>query len=418
MGDITRRHALRNAGAAGFLGLAAAAANASPSLPEPALHDRDPEKYWARIRSDQFSLPDWRIFLNNGSLGVAPRPVVAAVTAYLEHAATLASDEYPRWGYETLDSHRTEMAEFAGCSKDELAFTHNATEAMSFIAEGLDLKPRDEIVMTDQEHPSGRGPWLRRQARDGILVREVKLPLPPSSPQQLADLLISGIGPRTRVLSFSGITTTTGLILPVRQICEAARSKGVLTVVDGAHMNGQIPLQLSELGCDLFAGSPHKWLFAPAGCGLLYGRGDMLDRLWPTVVTGNWADKSLKSARFMMVGTNNRALIEGMLAGLRFHKAIGSDRIYTRIHALARTVRERAAASRHLELLTPADDRMYGALVTFRIKAPDVKPLLEACKRKRIWIVESDRMRISTHIHTRPSDIDAFFETLNEVYGP
>jgi selenocysteine lyase/cysteine desulfurase len=142
----------------------------------------------------------------------------------------------------------------------------------------------------------------------------------------------------------------------------------------------------------------------------------MLDRLWPTVVTGNWADKTLKSARFMMVGTNNRATVEGMLAGLRFHKSIGSNRIYARIHSLAREVYRKAAASPHLGLLTPNDSRMYGALVTVLVKG-DVKPLFEACRRKRIWILQSDRLRISAHIHTRPSDIDAFFETVEEVYG-
>src|SRR5690606_6678202 len=121
------------------------------------------------------------------------------------------------------------------------------------------------------------------------------------------------------------------------------------------------------------------------------------------------------SARFMMVGTNNRGTIEGMLAGLRFHKAIGSERIYGRIHSLARNVYKAAAESPHLRLLTPADDRMYGSLVTVAPASGDAKPLLEACARKRIWILQSDKIRISTHIHTRPSDIDAFFETVEEV---
>src|SRR6185312_5224057 len=138
--------------------------------------------------------------------------------------------EYPRWGYETLDEYRSEMADFLGCGKDELAFTHNATEAMSMIAAGLDLKEGDEVLTTDQEHPSGRSGWLMRQARYGITVRPVEIPLPPRNPGQLADLLISAIGPRTRVLSFSGITTNTGLIFPMRDICAAARAKGVITV--------------------------------------------------------------------------------------------------------------------------------------------------------------------------------------------
>ena len=169
---------------------------------------------------------------------MAPRPVVQAVNDYMERGASLTEDEYPRWGYETLDAQREQFAGFIGCKKTELAIMHSATEAMSTIAAGLDLKSGDEVLITDQEHPSGRGCWYMRQARQGIKVREVKINLPPKSPEQLIDTVVSAIRPETRVLSFSGILTTTGLIMPVREICDAARRKGVITVVDGAHMLG------------------------------------------------------------------------------------------------------------------------------------------------------------------------------------
>src|SRR5688572_24304143 len=124
---MNRRDALK--GAAAFL--SATGMKGMPALPDPALLNSDPERYWSRIRAEQFTLPEWRVFMNNGSLGVAPRPVVAAVVDYITQAASRTSDEYPRWGYETLDEHRAEMAAYSGCKKDELAFTHNATEAMS-----------------------------------------------------------------------------------------------------------------------------------------------------------------------------------------------------------------------------------------------------------------------------------------------
>jgi isopenicillin-N epimerase len=294
---------------------------------------------------------------------------------------------------------------------------HNATEAMSTIAAGLDLKAGDEVLITDQEHPSGRACWYLRQARQGIKVREVKITLPPASLDQLADTLISAIGPNTRVLSFSGILTTTGLVMPVREICEAVRRKGIITVVDGAHMLGQIPMRISDLGCDYFAGSPHKWMFAPAGSGLLYIREENLGRLWPTIVTGNWDNLKFAAARFMMVGTNNGAVIEGTVAGLRFLQAIGLERVYQRIHELARDVRRRAAEIDYLELLTPDDDRMYGGLVTFRFRGKDPARFREACKKRRIWIYGGEWLRVSTHIHTRRKDLDAFFTTMRESLG-
>lgn len=390
---------------------------AAISLPPQSLLQRDPEVYWNRVRKEHFLLPGWRAYLNNGSLGVAPKSVVAAVQDSVARGASLVDDEYPRWGYETLDELRSELAAFTGCSKDELALTHNATEGMSTVAGGLDLKAGDEVLITDQEHPSGRSPWLLRKARHGVSVREVGIPLPPKSPEQLVEIVTGALGPRTRVLSFSGITTTTGLIMPVRELCTAARAKGIITVVDGAHMNGQVPLRLSDFNCDFFVGSPHKWLFAPPGCGLLYIREAMLERLWPNNATGGWDDKSLKAARFMRLGTNNLSIFDGLRAGLRFHQTLGSENIYERIHALAKDVYKKAAERSYLELLTPADDRMYGALVTFRLRRGDPKLLYEACRKQRMWIVGGERIRMSTHVHTRRADIEAFFRIADGLYA-
>jgi len=413
---------LRNSAyAAALFGLPAASPSATPSatpppLPLDSLFERDSEAYWTKLREEQFLLPRWRAFLQNGSLGIAPRPVVYAVEDYLNRSAALAMDEYPRWGYETLDEQRAAMAAYLGCKKDELAFLHNATEALSTIAAGIDLNAGDEVVMTDMEHPSGRSGWLQRQARHGIQVREVKLPVPPKTPDQLAELMISAIGPRTRVLFFSGIISPTGWIMPIRQICDAARAKGVISVVDGAHINGQIPVRLSELGCDYYAGSPHKWMFAPAGSGILYIREENLDKLWPLTVTGGWDRKELKAARFMMVGTNNRAIIEGTMAGLRFAQQVGTDRIYTRIHQLAKMTWQRAAQSASIELLSPEDDKMYGSIVTIRLKNKDhAAALAAACQKKRIWALQGPQIRLSVHIHTRRSDIDLFFKTVDET---
>jgi len=416
---ITRRELLRHSTtAAALFGLPATAASVRSTMPLPGndLYQRDPEAFWTKIRDEQFLLPGWRVFLQNGSLGIAPRPVLNAVTDYLTRSAALDLEEYPRWGYETLDDFRTEVSQYLGCQKDELALMHNATEALSTVEAGVELKAGDEVVITSQEHPSGKSGWYMRQARHGITVREVTIPLPPKDPGQLADIMISAIGPNTRVLSFSAITSPTGLVMPVKEICAAARAKGVMTLVDGAHVHGQIKMPISELGCDYFAGSPHKWMFAPAGSGFLYIREENLDKLWPNTVTGGWDNKELKAARFQMLGTNNRAIIEGLVAGVRFANQIGPDRIFDRMHQLARMVREQAAKTPYLELLTPEDDRMYGSLVTFRFtKKPDA--FFAACKQKKIWTTGGSPLRVSVHIHTRPSDIEAMFQTMHETLG-
>ena len=363
-------------------------------------------------------LPEKRIFLNPGSLGVAPRPVLHAVIASLNRGAEYATDNIVRWGYETMDAERAEMAEFLGCAKDELAFTHNCTEAMSIIANGLDLKAGDEVILTDQEHPGGSCCWRLKAARTGIAVREVAIPLSPKEPGELSERLISAIGPHTRVLSFSGITSPTGLILPCQEICRAARDKGVITVVDGAHMEGQIPVHLRELGCDYFAGSPHKWMFAPAGSGLLYGRDDALDRLWPAVVTVGWDNKhESHAARFMMVGTNSRAIFDGMMEGLRFLKQLGPEILYERTHHLARLVVEQARRRSYFEVITPDDPRLFHAIVSLRCASKQADALGAAMRENNINVIAGPRFRISTHIHARPSDIEKLFQVCDSVLG-
>jgi len=386
------------------------------ALPDISLRRSDPEGYWSQVRRGQFLLPEGRAFLNPGSLGVMPRSVMQAVFDSLHQGAEYASDTVQRWGYEPLEAERAEMASFLGCAAESLAFTHNCTEAMSFIAAGLDLKPGDEVVSTNQEHGGGISCWRVKAARSGIVLREVELPTRPRDPGELLEKLVSALGQRTRVLSFSGITSPTGLVLPARELCEAARARGVITVLDGAHMDGQMAVNLRELGCDYFAGSPHKWLFGPAGCGLLYGRPEALDQLWPTVASGGWDNKlGLKAARFMMVGTNNRATIDGMIAGVRFLKSLGEEVVYERQRSLTAHALTEARRRNYLEVITPEDTRLHRAMISIRFKSDQLDPLWIELRREDIGVLGGQRLRLSFHVHTRKTDIDRFFSVCDRV---
>lgn len=410
--DALRRLFLASAFAGAPLGEVAAE---SVSLPHQELPAADPEKYWDALRREQFLLADSRIFLNPGSLGVMPRPVLQAVFDSLTRAAEYSTDEVPRWGFEKLVDERTEMASALGCRPEELAFTHSCTEAMSFIANGIELQAGDEVLTTNEEHGSGYAAWQLKAARFGTTIRQVEIPITPKEPADLTERIVSAIGPKTRVLSFSGITSPTGLILPIQQICQAAREKGLITVVDGAHMVGQIPFALRELGCDYLAGSPHKWLFAPPGCGLLYGREDRLDRLWPSVVSMGWDNKAeWNAARFMIVGTNNRGTIEGMLAGLRFLKSLGETTVYQRLHHLARVALQSAQQRDYLEIITPDDSRFFQAMVTIRFKTDRLDALWDALKVNNIYTLHGQQLRLSMHVHTRSGDIQKFFEVCDQ----
>ncbi len=157
-------------------------------------------------------------------------------------------------------------------------------------------------------------------------------------------------------------------------------------------------------------------MFAPAGCGILFGRGDMLDRLWPAVVSGGWDNKKdLRAARFMMVGTNNRAIFHGMMAGLRLLKDLGPANVFARQKHLSRRIVDHVKRRSYVELVTPEDENLSAALVTIRFKQDDLRPLFEAMEKRRIWILGGKQMRLSVHVHTRPEDIDAFFSVADRV---
>src|SRR5260370_13315082 len=153
------------------------------------------------------------------------------------------------------------------------------------------------------------------------------VPKPAPNAAAVLNLFNDGITPRTRVLFFSDMSTGTGVVLPVKELCALARSKGILSAVDGAHVVGMMRLNVRELGCDMYTSSPHKWLQAPKGSGLLYVRDEVIDRLWNTIVTAGWDEPKLRPERFQRIGSSNVPALCGLWAAVHPANQIGLDRI-------------------------------------------------------------------------------------------
>jgi selenocysteine lyase/cysteine desulfurase len=421
-----RRHFLTTAATGlaaslAFRGTVLAQLEKAPSLPDHSLletnNDKNEDAYWAELRK-QFLIPEDEVYLNNGTVGSSPAPVLRAVFdgyATTEKMDQQDPEDYPIWGYASWNEFRDPLAEFVGCRRDEIALLRNATEANSYIANGLDLKPGDEVLMTDQEHPGGEHPWNLKAKRYGIVVKKVTLPRPVKDTAQVLNLFNDAITPRTRVIFFSHITTFSGVVLPAKELSALARSKGILSAIDGAHVPGMMRLDIHDLGCDMYSSSPHKWLQAPKGSGFLYVRDEVIDRLWNTIVTEGWDDPKLRAERFQRIGSSNVPALWGLRASIKFASDIGIDRIERRHRKLADYILEEMK-KRGAESWTSPDAALRCAIVA--VNVPPVKRMeLETWMWKykiRIRGAEPNKLRLSTPYYLQKKDIDKFLGKFDE----
>jgi len=414
-----------------FAGLASAAAatrlsplwrevldQAPAPLPDRSLYDSNEEAYWTALRK-QFIIPEDEVYLNNGTVGSSPAPVLRAIfDAYNDSEKMAQSDpeDYPIWGYAAWNEFRDPLAAFVGCTRDELALVRNATEANSYIANGIDLKPGDEVLITDQEHPGGEHPWNLRATRYGIVVKKIALPKPVPSAADVLNRFSDAITPRTRVIFFSHITTVTGVVLPARELCALARSKNILSAVDGAHVPGMMRLNIHELGCDLYSASPHKWLQSTKGSGFLYVRDEVIDRLWNTIATEGWDDPKLRAERFQRIGSSNVPALHGLRASIAFANQIGMDRIERRHRQMADHILKQMLAL-GAESWTSPDPALRCAIATVNVPPIQRMPLenwLWKEKKIRIRGGEPSKLRLSTPYFLLPKDVDRFLSAFDE----
>src|SRR5688500_1498695 len=238
------------------------------------------EDYWSVIQNS-FTVTRGIVNLNNGGVSPSPRIVTEALVRYIWQQEDATA--YTMWQLLEPQSEtiRTGLAEMFGCDREEIAITRNASESLEILLMGMDFKPGDEILTTTQDYPRMLTTLRQRERREGLVLKLVKIPIPPKNLNEITAAFERGITNRTKLILVSHQVNITGQITPVKAICEMARAKGIETIVDGAHSFAQFDFKHKDLGCDYFGTSLHKWLYAPKGTGLLYVKRDKIEKLWP-----------------------------------------------------------------------------------------------------------------------------------------
>jgi selenocysteine lyase/cysteine desulfurase len=417
---MQRRHFLRTAGALAFLrpdavhrARAATAGNARAA--EVLARDED---FWRDIQS-AFTLDRNIINLNNGGVSPSPRVVQDAMRRYLEFSNIAPARTM--WGVlePEVESVRRNLAADFGCDPEEMAITRNASEGLEICQFGLDLKPGDEVLTTDQDYPRMITTWRQRERRDGIVLKMISFPTPPPSLDDLCDRFERAITPRTRVIHFCHITNLTGQIFPVKRICQMARNRGIEAIVDGAHAYAHFPFKHADLDCDYYGTSLHKWLLAPHGTGFLYVRKPKIAKVWPLMAAP--AEMAGNIRKFEEIGTHPAANHNAISDALEFHQTIGVERKAARLRYLRMMWTERLTGLPHVSTPTSPDPQQSCGIGLLSVEGKEPAPLADQLWEKyRILTVaivhkQFQGLRITPNIYTTAHEIDTFCDAVEKL---
>lgn len=381
------------------------------------------EPFWKEVRR-AFDLERGLINLNHG-LSPAPRVVQQTLVAELNRVNRApVLHQHDAISERRREDARAAAARALGCTPEELALTRSGTESLQIVQLGIELEAGDEVLSTREDYWAMWSTWQQRVEREGIVYREIDLGGPYPPPEEIVSRFEQAFTPRTRVVLFCHMTWRTGHVLPVRDICAAARSRGIQTIVDGAHAFGHIPVRVSELDCDYYGTSGHKWLQAPLGTGLLYVRRERIADLWPPPASWNVGERRESIRKFEVVGSETPAFDIAIADAVRFLEGIGVERKTERLRYLTQRWTSQLGSHERLRIVTDLSPGRSCGIGAFYIDGLESTAIADhLLDRYHIFVGAPSEeawsgpplVRVTPNVFTSADEIDTFVDAVKEI---
>src|SRR5438094_9964553 len=376
------------------------------------------EEYWKKIRAAYARDPKL-INLNNGGVAPSPNSVLEAEIEAIRYSNQLPA--YRMWHdlEPGIEEVRKKLARMWNADPECVAIARNASESLQIAQFGLDLQPGDEVLTTSQDYPRMITTWQQRERREKIVLKQLNFAVPVHHPADLVEMFERGITRRTRVIHVSQVVFMTGQIFPVKQICALARERGITSIVDGAHAFAHVPFQFSDLDCDFYGASLHKWLSAPIGTGVLYVRKDRIAKHWALMAAPESMDKDIR--KFEEIGTHPAAMHNATLQALQFHEQIGDERKFARLRYLKQRWAERLGRLPGARMLVGLEPNQSGAFGTMQFDTMDSGKLGDELLSNHNILVTPiagpgfNGLRVSPNVYTSVEEIDRFCSAVESI---
>lgn len=379
------------------------------------------------VAAEHFQVRPDLTFLNHGSFGACPRPVFEMYQQWQRKLETDPIEFLGRRLPHMLREARESLAAYIGTQPDTIVFVQNATLGTNIIARSLRLEPGDEVLASDHEYGAADRTWRFWCRQRGVTYLNQPLPLPLESDEAMIERLWQAVTPRTKVLFISHITSPTALIFPVEKICQRARAAGIITVVDGAHAPGQVPLHLDTLGADFYVGNCHKWLCAPKGAGFLYACPERQSLLQPLIVSWGWESLTPGVSSFQdffgWTGTADPAAYLSVPAAIAFQREYDWENVRLACHELVTVARQQIHTLIGGEPLSSDSPHWWGQMCAMPL--PDGDALTLQRRLREEWNIEIPvtlwkrrrLMRVSIQGYNSPADVERLISAVTSIFS-